>query len=397
MERAGAETPQLDEASISDRKILLQLLGEATLKAAKAEFALDNLSKENLQLQKEIYDMKSEDMRCWNKPMEKVGHDSNNANKVSHVTQHAQKNIFGSQWKYHKSSEQKLSAAAKNIHSSCSEKWKSHVKTHTHSKTTIPGKPKHELKACKFCTELHIWGKKNCTAYGHKCKNCWKMNHSEKACTKKKKKRKLRISKSLPIWIGSNSERQAALDCRKLVDFQDSNKAETVGRSRSSPDIKERFITKESSNKPDAIEDKNDDYQRKVAKYSDVVKRTTTNNAEYKDRKEQVSEAFHKNENVTNVKRMQNNFYEIDKPHKLTMKIKNNECGFCREHGKLKCTRCKLMYYCCKDHQKADWKNHKSFCKLMERYGADACFRAMKMTEKEKLKMIQDWIEESKL
>jgi len=39
-------------------------------------------------------------------------------------------------------------------------------------------------------------------------------------------------------------------------------------------------------------------------------------------------------------------------------------CGVCNKTGKnSRCSRCRLQYYCCKDHQQADYDNHKLICK----------------------------------
>jgi hypothetical protein len=39
-------------------------------------------------------------------------------------------------------------------------------------------------------------------------------------------------------------------------------------------------------------------------------------------------------------------------------------CTFdgCSNSASLRCSRCKLAYYCCGDHQKSDWRRHKSEC-----------------------------------
>lgn len=34
----------------------------------------------------------------------------------------------------------------------------------------------------------------------------------------------------------------------------------------------------------------------------------------------------------------------------------------------LKCGRCLLVLYCGTDHQKGDWKNHRTFCKAIQQY-----------------------------
>ena len=37
-------------------------------------------------------------------------------------------------------------------------------------------------------------------------------------------------------------------------------------------------------------------------------------------------------------------------------------CGVCSQPAKLLCSKCKKIYYCCKEHQVANWKDHKPFC-----------------------------------
>lgn len=40
-----------------------------------------------------------------------------------------------------------------------------------------------------------------------------------------------------------------------------------------------------------------------------------------------------------------------------------NKCIICGQFDRLlKCSRCKIAFYCSKEHQKLDRKNHKSFC-----------------------------------
>lgn len=41
-----------------------------------------------------------------------------------------------------------------------------------------------------------------------------------------------------------------------------------------------------------------------------------------------------------------------------------NACAVCaKSDNLLRCSRCKVTVYCSKDHQKSDWKQHRSFCK----------------------------------
>ena len=43
-------------------------------------------------------------------------------------------------------------------------------------------KLKKNVEACQFCGKIHRWGRKRCSAYGHRCSNCWKENHFEEVC-----------------------------------------------------------------------------------------------------------------------------------------------------------------------------------------------------------------------
>lgn len=37
-------------------------------------------------------------------------------------------------------------------------------------------------------------------------------------------------------------------------------------------------------------------------------------------------------------------------------------CAVCNKNSTQRCSNCRKVSYCCKDHQKADWKNHKPDC-----------------------------------
>lgn len=40
-----------------------------------------------------------------------------------------------------------------------------------------------------------------------------------------------------------------------------------------------------------------------------------------------------------------------------------NKCAICKKTANQKCGGCHLIYYCTKEHQKTDWKNHKKQCR----------------------------------
>ncbi|CAB9531678.1 expressed unknown protein [Seminavis robusta] len=44
------------------------------------------------------------------------------------------------------------------------------------------------------------------------------------------------------------------------------------------------------------------------------------------------------------------------------VEAKENLCGVCGLQAELRCSRCKLIHYCCKEHQKVDWRVHKKNC-----------------------------------
>jgi hypothetical protein len=37
-------------------------------------------------------------------------------------------------------------------------------------------------------------------------------------------------------------------------------------------------------------------------------------------------------------------------------------CGVCSQPAKQLCSKCNKIYYCCREHQVADWKEHKKIC-----------------------------------
>ena len=49
------------------------------------------------------------------------------------------------------------------------------------------------------------------------------------------------------------------------------------------------------------------------------------------------------------------------------MKSIKNICGECGEHATLQCARCEAINYCCKAHQRSDWKEHKRVCPYLAR------------------------------
>ncbi len=50
--------------------------------------------------------------------------------------------------------------------------------------------------------------------------------------------------------------------------------------------------------------------------------------------------------------------------HRAPAPIKKNGklCAVCDASCKSKCQSCKKVYYCCREHQVSDWKEHKKIC-----------------------------------
>ena len=42
--------------------------------------------------------------------------------------------------------------------------------------------------------------------------------------------------------------------------------------------------------------------------------------------------------------------------------LEKNICVVCRAHAVRKCGICEIVHYCCIEHLKADWDNHKLTC-----------------------------------
>lgn len=43
--------------------------------------------------------------------------------------------------------------------------------------------------------------------------------------------------------------------------------------------------------------------------------------------------------------------------------ISKNSCKVCRKQTKFRCSGCHKVYYCCEEHSKLDWAQHKKECK----------------------------------
>ena len=53
--------------------------------------------------------------------------------------------------------------------------------------------------------------------------------------------------------------------------------------------------------------------------------------------------------------------------HKAARDSKN-KCAVCVTACNEHCAKCKMVYYCSRDHQTEDWNNHKGNCKVLRRF-----------------------------
>ena len=182
-----------------------------------------------------------------------------------------------------------------------------------------------KLKNCKFCGELHIWGPANCKQYGKTCSNCFMKNHSAAVCQKKIKKikvsRSLRARHVLHHYPRVETAASNALKPEEIAEtFKESNM-----RSKSS----RRRLKKRKAEKTDNIAvDINTD------------------------------EVFSKEESDTDREMETNNTGAVA-----------GECGFCGENATLKCSKCRLVFYCSKEHEAEDSKTHDPVCRKFAPYG----------------------------
>jgi hypothetical protein len=65
------------------------------------------------------------------------------------------------------------------------------------------------------------------------------------------------------------------------------------------------------------------------------------------------------------------------------------ECGHCKQPAKLRCTRCKKVYYCTQKHQAEHWKYHKQQCFQGEAKNENA-YSSMTV-RKEMMNMVQEF------
>lgn len=48
--------------------------------------------------------------------------------------------------------------------------------------------------------------------------------------------------------------------------------------------------------------------------------------------------------------------------YSVHISLKMNSCAVCKQPSEKKCSLCGNVFYCSREHQKADWKTHKSKC-----------------------------------
>ena len=71
-----------------------------------------------------------------------------------------------------------------NSQSECEEKEKS-IDENEAVKSKMTEK---NMRSCKYCGLVHIFGSNNCTAFGKSCNTCKKMNHFARVCKNRRKK-----------------------------------------------------------------------------------------------------------------------------------------------------------------------------------------------------------------
>ena len=71
-------------------------------------------------------------------------------------------------------------------------------------------------------------------------------------------------------------------------------------------------------------------------------------------------------------------------PQVFNKEVDTGECLLCDKIASLKCTGCNWAFYCNRDHQRKDWKNHKPYCSATKEFNNTFLVSALNHSASEK-------------
>jgi len=137
------------------------------------------------------------------------------------------------------------------------------------------------LKPCRYCTEVHIWGHKNCPAFGKRCTKCMKFNHNAKACLSRTENRQI-SENELTGTVRKDYRHEAEVGAKSQIHKK-------MERSKSIPRFERENI---AENKSEAVDDTetSDEAERCSSEESKNVK--TTKAQKRKERRKRCARKY---------------------------------------------------------------------------------------------------------